>query len=192
MLKLDLGAGDNVREGFESVDLFAPNAKHKVNLFEFPWPWADNSVDELHASHFIEHIPMAWVNKNKYSLVPSNEKSRDLFCAFFDEAYRILKPDGVFTLVWPALQSSRAFQDPTHRRFIPGETLTYLTAKWRNDNKIGHYLCSCDFIIISCDMTLHTLLTQNGALSTPEANQHAVMMHWNLSQDYMAVLKAKK
>lgn len=136
---------------------------------------------------------MVWIDKkNKTTLVPTDIDSRDLFCAFFDEAYRVLKPDGLFRLVWPALQSSRAFQDPTHRRFIPGETLTYFSKKWRADSSIEHYLCSCDFEVISCEMGMHQMLGQNGIFSTPEANQHALMMHWNLVYDYMAVLKAKK
>ena len=56
-LKLDLGAGQSPREGFEGVDLNAPNPAHRVDLFSYPMPWEDSSVDELHCSHFIEHLP---------------------------------------------------------------------------------------------------------------------------------------
>ena len=57
LIKLDLGCGLNPREGFEGVDLYGEKAKHKVDLFKFPWPFKDASVDEIHASHFLEPIP---------------------------------------------------------------------------------------------------------------------------------------
>ena len=193
MIKLDLGSGEYLRDGFESVDLFMPDAIHKVNLFMFPWPWEDSSIDELHCSHFIEHIPMTWVTSrtsnlgdkyDEHSHIPLNSESRDLFCMFFNEAYRILKPGGLFTVVWPALQSTRAFQDPTHRRFIPTEALLYLSAKWRLDNKIGHYLCSCNFNVETCEMSIPQHLV--------EASKQDVITCWNIVENYMATLKAVK
>ena len=57
LIKLDLGCGLNPREGFEGVDLYGDKAKHKVDLFKFPWPFVDNSVDEIACSHLLEHIP---------------------------------------------------------------------------------------------------------------------------------------
>lgn len=46
-LRLDLACGQNPREGFEGVDLWA-GATHRVNLLRFPWPWQDGEADELH------------------------------------------------------------------------------------------------------------------------------------------------
>src|SRR3990167_9114992 len=64
VIKLDLAAGQSPREGFEGVDYVeTPQTKHHVNLLQFPWPWDSNSIDELHCSHFIEHIPMAYTIK---------------------------------------------------------------------------------------------------------------------------------
>ena len=50
-LKLDLGCGQNKQEGFTGVDLYAPWADVKLDLFKFPWPWKDGAVDEIHCSH---------------------------------------------------------------------------------------------------------------------------------------------
>ncbi|MCC6741737.1 MAG: hypothetical protein IT452_22060 [Planctomycetia bacterium] len=145
-MRLDLACGQTPREGFEGVDIWE-GAKHQVNLLRFPWPWADNSVNELFCSHFVEHIPMCYVTrKGEYVHVPTNPEDNDLFFAFFDECWRILKPGGLFTLVLPALRSNRAFQDPTHRRFIPSETFLYLHAGWREANKLDHYGVKCNFI----------------------------------------------
>ena len=60
--KIDLACGKNKREGFYGVDLWAPEADMRMDVLEYPWPWADGSVDEFHASHFVEHIPMGGVD----------------------------------------------------------------------------------------------------------------------------------
>lgn len=145
-LKLDLACGQSCREGFEGVDMFS-DAKHRVNLMKFPWPWADNSVDELHCSHFVEHLPMVHVSREgEYRDVPGSTGDRDLFFAFFDECWRVLKPGGLMTVIVPALRSNRAFQDPTHRRFLPSEAFLYLNREWRTMNRLDHYGTTCDFV----------------------------------------------
>jgi predicted SAM-dependent methyltransferase len=118
-VRLNLACGQVPRDGFEGVDLWS-GATHQMDLLKFPWKWASSSVDELYSAHFVEHIPM--------ELTPSGQ---DLFLAFFDECWRILKNGGVMTVVCPNARSNRAFQDPTHRRFIVGETFMYLSDEWR-------------------------------------------------------------
>ncbi len=125
-LKLDLACGQMPHEGFEGVDLWE-GAKHRLDLFRCPWPWEDGSVEELHCSHFIEHIPMEEIEHNG--------RKKDRLFAFFDECYRILKPGGRMTVFCPNARSNRAFQDPTHRRFIVAETFLYLHKPWRVANK---------------------------------------------------------
>lgn len=137
-LKLNLACGQNNVEGFEGVDLWAPTAKFKLDLLQFPWPWADSSVDEILCSHFIEHIPTEYVIHNNVK--------KDLFLAFFDECYRILKPEGIMVAICPAASSNRAFQDPTHRRFIVAETFWYLNKAWRESQMLDHYPVECDFL----------------------------------------------
>jgi predicted SAM-dependent methyltransferase len=177
-LKLDLGSGQTPREGFEGVDLHAPNAKHRVHLWDGrPWPWSTSSVDELHASHLIEHIDAAYL--------PSGV---DAFLWFFDEAWRVIKPGGTFRLQWPSLQSVRAFQDPTHRRFIPMQTLAYLDKNWREMQKLDHYLGACDWVMESCTPT--TSLEHSKKADVVQ--QRLYVEAWNFSEDFVAVLRARK
>ena len=75
-LKLDLGCGQNVREGFEGVDLYGDKAKHKVDLFKFPWPFKDGSVDEINCSHFMEHIPAREIEEKESRLGPRRRHQR--------------------------------------------------------------------------------------------------------------------
>lgn len=186
-VKLDLACGQSVREGFEGVDLYSKEAKHKVDLFRFPWPWADNSVDELASSHFVEHVPMTYLcKKHGHEQLPC-EGAQDLFFAFFDECYRILKPGGKMHIVVPTCRSERSFQDPTHRRFIAQATFFYLSDVWRKTNKLDHYNVKCNFtgdVNFSFDASIQ---------GRHEEVQRELFQHaWNVLHDWLVVLKAVK
>lgn len=58
-LKLDFGCGNTPRAGHLGVDITTVGTKADiaVDLFSFPWPWPDNSVDAIWCSHFFEHVP---------------------------------------------------------------------------------------------------------------------------------------
>lgn len=183
-MRLDLACGQRPREGFLGVDKYAPNVAYRVDLFQFPWPWEDNSVEEVHCSHFIEHIPMVDVT---YVDGSGKEVTKDCFFAFFDELYRILRPDGVATIIWPYLKSVRAFQDPTHRRFIPLETMGYLNAEWRKNSGLDHYAVSCNFasnVNFGFDAAL--------ALRVDEVQRRVFKEAWDAIYDATAVLKPIK
>jgi hypothetical protein len=130
MVKLDFGCGANCKEGFEGVDFYYPKAKHKINLFEFPFPWEDNSIEEINCSHFVEHIP------------------KEKRWPFFEECYRILQVGKIITISVPNWKSERAYGDNTHE-WPPFNTMSiyYLNKKWREDNKLtyGQYNLKCDF-----------------------------------------------
>jgi len=177
-VKLDLGSGQNPPDGFVGLDLWAPETERvkRCDLMRFPWPYADASVDELRCSHFIEHIPMR-----------ETDDGRDMLLAFFDEAHRVLRPGAKMIVTWPALQSVRAFQDPTHRRFVPLETMLYLDADWRRMNGLDHYPVSCDFVIESACPTIE----QATSLRSAEAQGWMVRQCWNVAIDHVAVLAKK-
>lgn len=188
-VKLDLGCGDTPREGFEGVDLYG-EPSHRVDLMSFPWPWPDSSVDELHCAHFVEHLPMVYVDaEGAHHAMPAPGRV-DLLIRFFNECYRILKPGGSMTVITPSLRSSRAFQDPTHRRFIAGETYYYLSAEWRRANKLDHYLgadCNFGFQVVP------TIVPGLGIeLRAPEVQGRMVQHEWNTTMDFHATLKANK
>lgn len=81
------------------------------------WPWEDNSVDEIHCSHFLEHLSM-------------EER-----CHFMNEVYRILKPGAQCRVIVPHWASSRAYGDCTHNPMPVSEFyFYYLSKEWRAGN----------------------------------------------------------
>ncbi len=58
-MRLNLGCGDDVREGYENVDFRRTHPSVvEVDLSYLPWPWRDGSADEVMMLDFIEHFPM--------------------------------------------------------------------------------------------------------------------------------------
>jgi predicted SAM-dependent methyltransferase len=176
MLKLDLACGKNKRVGYTGVDI-SPEAGADItqDLLRFPWQWEDNEVEEIHCSHYIEHIPMEIY------------EGQDLFFRFFDECYRILRPGGIMTVVCPNARSNRAFQDPTHRRFIVGETFFYLNKEWREMQRLDHYNVKCNFGI-----GIVPIISPELTLLHQDAQARRINECWNVVLDWSAKLTAVK
>ena len=119
-------------------------AKYVHSAIDFPWPFKDQSVDEIECSHYVEHIP-------------HGDGSSDPFLQFLDEMYRVLIPvefspdnpniatKGYATIVAPYYSSVLAWQDPTHLRAISEASFLYANKEWRKTNGLDHYPVSCDF-----------------------------------------------
>jgi hypothetical protein len=184
VLKLSLACGDRKPEGFKGVDIAkTDSADYVQDLLQFPWSqFADNSVDEIECSHFVEHIP----HGNGYN---------DPFFEFFDEIYRILKPaefdpnnpniplKGFAQIVCPYYSSMRAWQDPTHNRAISEASFLYLNKQWRVDNKLDHYPVSCDF-----DFTYGYILSPAWQQRNQETQAFAVQSYINAVNDIQVTL----
>jgi predicted SAM-dependent methyltransferase len=193
-LKLDLACGQNIRAGFEGVDLpGVPGVHHEMNLARFPWKWADNSVGEINCSHFLEHLPMIYVDKHGNELPFGDPTGKDLFFAFFDECYRILRPEGTMVIVVPSCRSSRAFQDPTHRRFFPSEAFVYLNEGMRKANKLDHYNVVCNFdVAVDPGIFQHKAEQLHLMARLPEVRDQILDERWNVIADWHVKLRSLK
>lgn len=168
-LKYDLACGQSKREGFIGIDLVKSEGVDMVfDLEAFPWPLESDTADELHASHYIEHV-------------------HDLL-AFFDEAWRVCKDGAIFTIICPYYTSIRAWQDPTHVRAISEATFQYFTREWRESQKLDHYPVQCDWEIES----LTAAYNPPWHLKSEEARMFAQQHYFNVISDITVVLKAKK
>jgi SAM-dependent methyltransferase len=106
--RLDVGSGGRHLPGYVSLDkdrATAPNVLHDIEVV--PWPFPDNSFDEVRAHHIFEHIH-------------TEAKTRTMY-----EAWRILKPGGVLDFEVPAFPSPESVQDPGHLSFWHANSLMY-------------------------------------------------------------------
>ena len=168
--KLDLGCGDNKREGFFGIDKYKTNSTDaELDLLSFPWPIADESITEIHCSHFFEHIP------------------KNLRPKFMDEVYRILKKGGTALFICP--MGNRMYQDYTHEwpPVLP-ESFLYFDKDWRTANKLlhGEYDIKSDF-----SFTYGYSLDQMVASRNLEFQQFALKFFQNAATDLYVTLVKK-
>jgi len=178
-LRLDIGCGKNKREGFHGVDAIAFDGVDTVMDARGKWPWADNSVEEAHSSHFVEHL------------------TQEERCHFFNELWRVLKPGAKATIVVPHWSNARAYGDPTHKWPAISEWFfLYLNRGWREANaphadaKNWPPGYSCDFeggAVTTVDPNHPELMGRN-----PEAQNYATRNFLNVNVDAYATLTAKK
>ena len=194
-LRLDLGCGKNTPEGWEGVDAIDFGQKHVFSLVkenkkwyrqnheyrlgdrELPpdepqfvsWPWADNSVDEVRTSHFLEHL----TNVERVF--------------FFNELYRVMKKDATALIVTPNWSHACAYGDPTHQwppmsQWFP----LYLHKDWRATNgPHSGYTCHFDHVIAgSWDAGLET--------KTMEVRQFAMGNYINGWRDLIVTLTKRE
>ena len=111
-LKLNLGCGEKRPEGFINVDKYGePDVRH--DLETFPWPWEDNSVDEVLMIHVLEHLG----------------QQPDVYIGIFKELYRICQPDAVIRIAVPHHRHDNFFADPTHVRPVTAFGLSLFSQK---------------------------------------------------------------
>lgn len=56
-MKLNLGCGPDLKDGYVNADFRDIPGVTKVDLSKFPWPWPDDSVDQILMLDFLEHFP---------------------------------------------------------------------------------------------------------------------------------------
>lgn len=190
IIKYDLACGDRkCSPDFIGVDIAKTESADIVhNLLQFPYTFAeDNSVDELYAAHFLEHIPQCYWNEgNEYTVVHKDEKSVELFEKFMLECHRILKPGGKFTIVCPYYNSSRCWQDPTHRRAINEASFLYFNRDWRKANKLEHCHADSDF-----DYSYGYNIGGEWQTRNRDAQVFAIKHYMNVADDIVVTLTKK-
>ena len=113
-MKLNLGCGFKKREGWVNTDVESEcNPDIQIDLEKFPWPFDDNSCDEILLEHVLEHVG-ADIDTHKMIM---------------QELYRIAKPGAKISIIVPHPRSDSFLADPTHVRPIIGSTLEMYSKK---------------------------------------------------------------
>ena len=107
-MKLNLGCGFNKRAGYINVDadsLCQPDVVHDLEFT--PWPFEDNTFDEIAAIHTLEHLG----------------GSSKIWLQIWKEIWRVSKPGAVMEIAVPHPRHDNFLIDPTHVRPIFPETI---------------------------------------------------------------------
>ena len=100
-LRLNLGCGMKRMEGFVNVDKFGePELRH--DLETFPWPWPDDSVDEIVLNHVLEHLG----------------QDPKVYLEIMKEMYRVCRDGATIRIVVPHFRHDHFHDDPTHVRAV--------------------------------------------------------------------------
>ena len=94
-IKLNIGAGSTVIEGFTPID-------RKLGSEAFPLPYADGSVDEIRASHILEHFTFGDASKA------------------MEEWSRVLKPGGRIRISVPDVDKVLKDETPNRLFYLMG------------------------------------------------------------------------
>ena len=106
---LNLGCGRTYIKNAINVDFFETEyCDEIVDLNKFPWPWEDNSIDEVYMLYFIEHFNSAQVIN------------------IFKEIHRILKVNGLLHIQCPHFSSMLSLTCPDHKKAFSITTFNFL------------------------------------------------------------------
>jgi hypothetical protein len=165
LLKLDLGCGKNPKAGFTGVDCRDFGQEITADLRQV-WPWGDGSVEEVHCSHFVEHLTAA-------------ERIH-----FVNELYRVLIPGGKAQIIVPHWSSCRAYGDLTHQWPPVSEFwFYYLDKGWRDQNAPHNDFYTCDF-----QVTWGYSLNPQISARNQEYQQFAMTFYKEAVQDVIATM----
>ena len=105
-MKLNLGAGNDILDGFENHDITKlPGIDVVFDLNQYPWPWNDDAFEEVVANDLLEHL--------------------DNFMRAMEELHRIIAPNGKLKLSVPYWNSTSRYIDPTHKMGFHEDTFKF-------------------------------------------------------------------
>ena len=106
--KLNLGCGPDIRQGYVNLDFLKIKGVVTVHdLNKFPYPFKDNSFDEVYCSHVLEHV--------------------DDLIKVLSELRRITSNNGRIIIRVPHFSCGVSYRDPTHKRLFSYFTFDYFT-----------------------------------------------------------------
>lgn len=185
-MKLNLGCGARKRPGWHNVDIEAAcEPDEVVDLERTPWPWPDDSVDEVLMSHVLEHLGAA----------------TSVFLNIMRELHRVCRQGAIVHVHVPHPRHDEYLADPTHVRPILPETLAMFSrerclawqARGAANTPLALYL-GVDFETTRVNMHLDDAWLERadaGQLTRTDL-EHAVNTHNNVIKQIDIDLEVKK
>lgn len=117
---IDLGCGSRKKPGAIGLDIARIPQVDVLADVTRPLPLRDSCVDEIHASHIVEHI--------------------DDLLAFMGEVWRVCKPGALVYFRFPhASTPYMTWKDPTHKRGMLLDTFDYFDPETFDGRAFGYY-----------------------------------------------------
>ncbi len=117
---IDLGCGKRKKPGAVGIDIASIPGVDIIADVMKPLPLRDNSVDEIVASHIVEHV--------------------DDFLDFMGEVWRVCKPGALVYFRFPHGSSKYVtWKDPTHKRGVFLATFEYFDPNTFDGKAWGYY-----------------------------------------------------
>ncbi len=176
-LKLNLGCGNRKMAGFVNVDFVEVcQPDLVVNLEQTPWPWQDNSVEEIKLIHVLEHLG----------------QQTDVFLSIVKEMYRVCRDGARIEIIVPHPRSDAFLGDPTHVRPVTGDMLNLFNQRLNREwEKVGAANTPLGIILdvdFEIESMVHTLepdwqrKLSSGQISEAEVSQAARQFNNVISQ----------
>ncbi|MFA6582789.1 MAG: class I SAM-dependent methyltransferase [Elusimicrobiaceae bacterium] len=103
---LDIGCGTRKKANAVGIDINPRSAADVIhNLEVVPYPFADNSFDEIYADNVLEHLSGT--------------------IAIMEEIHRLGRHGALVVISVPYFRSKWAYADPTHKVFFSAESFAY-------------------------------------------------------------------
>lgn len=113
-MKINIGAGDTRYDGFLNCDYDErTNPDFLFNIEKDPWPFEDNTVEQVIAHHVMEHMGEGYFH-----------------C--LQELYRVCKHGAIIDIRVPHPRHDYYLNDPTHRRPITPDGLSLFSKKYND------------------------------------------------------------
>jgi hypothetical protein len=182
-MKLNLGCGQNKLPGYVNVDKYETFGPDRVFDLEIvPWPFEDNSAEEIVMTHVLEHLGA----------------KTEVFLGIIKELYRVLTPGGKLDIKVPHPRSEGFLGDPTHVRPVSPNILSLFSKRnnhewkakgWPN-TPLGMYL-DVDLEIVSTNFALtpRWAAKYNSGQMTAEQIAEALEMYHNVVDEVHVVLR---
>lgn len=117
LVKLNVASGWCVYDGFTNVDISDIPGVEQIDLFQFPWPWEDNTFDYILASEFLEHVP------------------NDKIMGVIENMGRVLKVGGVLEVMCPHPGTFMVLlQVPGHHRLVGEYTFDVFSKNYHTNS----------------------------------------------------------
>ena len=171
MVKIDIGCGKVCKDGFEGIDILNFGQKYIMDVRN-GIPFKDDEVDEVFSRYL---IPCLTNYGNRFERVN-----------FFNELYRIMKPNAIASIIVPSWNSAGGYGNPLfHEPFYEG-ALFFLNKDWRIANTPEVIQYTCDF-----DATWGYNMHPNIVTRNQEYQQFALSNYCNSALDIMITLKKR-